>query len=159
MLKADQLKPFALFDDISDHHLQRLMNLGLAQHYSSGITLFQENSYHHTFYLVVEGLVGLDIHLPRRKPKRILTITSGEILAWSSILSDGSMTTSAVTLAPTQLIAWPADKLMQLCKEDHEVGFLMMQRVAQALSRRLSSTRLQLLDMLVETEPRLRPVV
>jgi CRP/FNR family cyclic AMP-dependent transcriptional regulator len=157
MPTADQLQSLALFDGISDRHLQRLASLGLVQHYGTGTTLFQENSYHHTFYLVLEGTVALDIHVPRRKPKRILTVSAGDILAWSAILSDGRMTTSAVTLAPTQLIAWPADKLMQLCKDDHEVGFLIMHRVAQALSRRLSSTRLQLLDMLVETEPMPRP--
>lgn len=158
MLSADQLKSLALFDGISDRHLHRLASLGLVQHFGTATTLFHENSYHHTFYLVLEGAVALDIHLPRRKPKRILTVGAGDILAWSTILSDGRMTTSAVTLAPTQLIAWPAEKLLRLCEDDHEIGFLIMNRVAQALSRRLSSTRLQLLDMLVDTEPLPRPV-
>lgn len=154
MLTADLLRTVPLLQGIRHDHLQMLADMGVMQHYSSQTTIFQENSLHRTFYLVVEGTIALDIHLPRRIPKRILTVGAGEILAWSAILSDGRMTTSAATLAPTQVIAWPASQLLKLCEDNHEIGFLIMQRIAQALSRRLTATRLQLLDMYEEIEPR-----
>lgn len=157
MISLGLIKHLSFLHGLTDRHLQQLANLGLLQQYSAGSRLFQEKSPHHTFYLVVEGSVALDIHLPRRRHKRILTIGTGEMLAWSAILSDGRMTTSAVTLTPTQLIAWPAESLMQLCQSDHEIGFMFMQQIAQALSKRLTATRLQLLDMLGELEPVPRP--
>lgn len=147
------LRTVPLLEGMSDHHLHRLAASAVVQHYASSTTLFQENMSHHTFYLVVEGTVALDIHIPRRGLKRVLSVGPGEILAWSALLGNGVMTTSAVTIVPATLIAWPAEKFLALCQADHEIGFLMMQRIAQALSRRLTATRLQLLDMYAENEP------
>lgn len=147
------LRSATLLQGISESHLQKLAASAVARHYSAGTTLFQENAAHPAFYLVVEGSVALDIHIPRQSPRRVMSVGRGEILAWSAILGNGVMTTSAITTFPTSVIAWPAQKLLALCQSDHEIGFLVMQRIAQALSRRLTATRLQLLDMLAENEP------
>lgn len=147
------LQNVTLLQGIGASHLQKLASLAVAQHYAPGVTLFHENALHHTFYLVVEGSLALEIHIPRRGTKRVLSVEPGEILAWSSILGNGTMTTSAITTAVTSVIAWPAQQLLTLCETEHEIGFLVMQRIAQALSRRLTATRLQLLDMFAEIEP------
>lgn len=147
------LRSARLLHGITDSHLRKLAAQAVEQHYAAGTALFQENAHHRTFYLVVEGAVALDIRIPHRGTTRMLSVGPGEILAWSAILADSIMTTSAITTAPTSVIAWPADQLLALCQSDHEVGFLVMQRIAQALSRRLTATRLQLLDMFAETEP------
>lgn len=154
MLTAEFLQAIPLLHDLQISHLRQLASLAVLQHYNANTTIFQENSLHRTFYLVTHGTVALDLHLPRRSPKRILTVGTGDILAWSAVLADGRMTTSAITLEPAQVVAWPAGQLLNLCEADHEIGFLFMQRIAQALSRRLTATRLQLLDMYAEIEPR-----
>lgn len=151
------LQSTRLLQGINESHLHRLERLAVEQHYALGSVLFAENSLHRTFYLIIEGSVSLDIHMPRQGPRRVLSVGPGDILAWSAILGDGRMTTSATTTTPTRLIAWPADQLLELCQNDHEIGFVFMQRIAQALSRRLTATRLQLLDMFAETEPIPRP--
>jgi CRP/FNR family cyclic AMP-dependent transcriptional regulator len=153
----ETLRSTRLLHGIAESHLHKLEKLAVEQHYSDGTVLFAENTLHRTFYLIVDGAVSLDIHVPRRGVVRVLTVGPGEILAWSAILGDGRMTTSATTTTPTRVIAWPADQLLALCQQDHEIGFVFMQRIAQALSRRLTATRLQLLDMFAETEPLPRP--
>ena len=157
MTILNTLRSSRLFQGIPDSHLKKLAVLAVEQHYATGSTLFQENAHHHTFYLVGKGIVSLDIHIPRRGPVRVLTVGPGEILAWSAILGDGTMTTSAITAEPVSVVAWPADKLLALCQADHEIGYILMQRIASALSRRLTATRLQLLDMFAESEPVPRP--
>ena len=153
----ETLRSTKLLQGIAESHLHKLEKLAVEQHYAEGTILFAENALHRTFSLIVDGAVSLDIHVPRRGMVRVLTVGPGEILAWSAILGDGSMTTSATTTTPTRVIAWPADQLLALCQNDHEIGFVFMHRIAQALSRRLTATRLQLLDMFAETEPIARP--
>lgn len=153
----ETLRSTRLLHGITESQLHKLERLAEEQHYAEGKVLFAENALHPTFYLIVDGTVMLDIHVPRRGMVRVLTVGPGEILAWSAILGDGRMTTSATTTTPTRVIAWPADQLLALCQKDHEVGFVFMQRIAQALSRRLTATRLQLLDMFAESEPTPRP--
>ncbi len=153
----ERLRSTRLLQGIAESHLHMLESLAVEQHYAEGTVFFAENDLHRTFYLIVDGAVSLDIHVPRRGLVRVLTVGPGEILAWSAILGDGRMTTSATTTTPTRVIAWPADQLLALCQYDQEIGFVFMQRIAQALSRRLTGTRLQLLDMFAETEPIPRP--
>jgi hypothetical protein len=41
-------------------------------------------------------------------------------------------------------------KLRQFCEEDHELGYIVMRRMANVVASRLLMTRLQLLDMFAD---------
>ncbi len=57
------------------------------------------------------------------------------------------MTTSAQAIDRVRLLTFPGDQIRRLSQQNHELGFFLFQRLATALSRRLLSTRLQLLDL------------
>ena len=80
------------------------------------------------------------MNVPGRGLTRILTVLSGELLAWSALLGDGRMTASAIATEPTQAIAISGRELRQFCQVDHEVGYHAMRQVASALSQRLLAT-------------------
>jgi len=48
---------------------------------------------------------------------------------------------------PGRLICMDAPKLRKLCEENHELGYVVMRRLANRDAGRLLMTRLQLLDM------------
>ncbi len=135
--------------------LDRLSEIGEFRECKAGEFLFHEGDANRDLYLVVCGHVALDMHVPGRGPVRILTLGPGDLLAWSAIIGR-RMTTSAVTLDETRLIVISADRLDEACRQDHEFGYHWMRNVAVALSRRLLATRLQLLDLFADTEPRER---
>lgn len=135
--------------------LDRLAEIGEFRECKAGIFLFHEEDANRILYLLVSGHLALDMHVPGRGPVRVLTLGPGDLLAWSAIIG-GRMTTSAVTLDETRLIAVSADRLDEACLQDHEFGYHWMRTVAVALSRRLLATRLQLLDLFADTEPRER---
>lgn len=109
--------------------------------------IFREGDVQQNLYVISSGHVALEMNLPGRGASRILTVRSGELLAWSALLGSGRMTTSAITLEPTTAVAISGDQLQQLCQSDAEVGYHLMWQVASALSQRLVATRLQLLDL------------
>lgn len=116
--------------------------------FQPGDVIFHQSSENDTLYLICSGRVGLDMYVPARGGKRILTVSSGELLAWSSILSaDRRMTSTATALDSVRAIAINAPQLRALCERDHEVGYRVMQWLAKALAHRLTATRLQLLDL------------
>ena len=63
------------------------------------------------------------------------------------------MTATAVALEDSQLLQISAAALQNLCRQNQGVGYAVMQLAAQALSRRLTATRLQLLDLYAAAAP------
>ena len=147
------LKAIPLLQAIPERLLAKLVPLTTVERAAANRVLFTEGTLCDRIYFLAEGLVALDMHVPRRDPTRILTVGPGEVLAWSALLSDQRMTATATVLEDTCLVALAAQPLRQLCDADHEIGFALMRLMAMALSRRLLATRLQLLDLFAEAQP------
>ena len=54
---------------------------------------------------------------------------------------------AAIASTDVQVIGFDSDQVRQLCDDNHEIGYRFLESVAEALSRRLVATRLQLLDL------------
>lgn len=113
----------------------------------AGEVLFREGQVHPFFYLIISGQVILEMCIPAKFCTRILTLGSGDIVAWSALLGAGRMTATATCQEPTELIVVDGPKLRALCETDHDLGYQVMREMASALSKRLLATRLQMLDL------------
>jgi CRP-like cAMP-binding protein len=146
----EALRQLGFVADLPDRVVEELANVSALVDFPAGAALFHEGTENQFLYLVHSGHVGLDMYVPGRGRVRILSVGPGEMLAWSALLGDGRMTVSATALDDLQAVAMAAPKLRELCEADHEVGFQLMSRMAQALAHRLLATRLQLLDLFAE---------
>lgn len=133
------------------HH--SILELAQIRIFAPGDVLFTEGSLHTDFHLVIQGHVRLEMLVPNRGRVPLLTVGPGDALAWSALLSQGTMTTSAIALESVKTAAFPGIQLQQLCERQPEIGFHVMKQMAGALSRRLLATRLQLLDLFAGHEP------
>ena len=132
---------------LSDATAQKLAALLTPRDFAAGAVLFDEGTVSPWLYVIVAGEIALEMCVPARGCTRILTLGPGDLLAWSSLLGDGRMTATAIATSPARLLAASATDLKALCDADHEFGFELMRGMAQALARRLTATRLQLLDL------------
>lgn len=115
--------------------------------FSKGATIFQEGDASDLVYLIVEGEVSLTTKVPGHGQVDILTIGPGQLLGWSSLFTPKRKTAGAHTLGPTKAIAINAHKLIDLCKQNTDLGFQLMWQVADVISGRLRAAREQLLDI------------
>lgn len=127
--------------------LEALAKLATPRHAAVGEVLFREGGVNHTFFVVVRGHVTLEMCAPASMSTQLLTLGPGDILAWSALLGGETMTATATCRQPTELVAFDGQQLKALCEAEHELGYLVMRQLAQALSKRLLATRLQLLDL------------
>ncbi len=148
---SDVLRGVGFLEALSADDLAKIVGIASIEKFTTSAVLFQEGAECEFLYLVAEGSIGLDMCLPRRGCMRMLTLGPGEIVGWSALLADARMTARAVVVEDSTLVAFPAQQLQDLCDEDHDVGYVLMKQVAAALSRRLLATRLQQLDMFIET--------
>jgi len=142
-----------LLEALPDRLLAGLVPIAAVEHAEANRVLFKEGAICDRLFFVSDGIVALDMYVPRRDPTRILTVGAGDVLAWSALLSDQRMTCTATVMEDATLVSIAAQPLRQLCEADHEIGFAFMQCMSFALSRRLLATRLQLLDLFSESQP------
>lgn len=147
------LQESALGSVLDDRHLENVGQIATEVHESAGAVLFKEGSPASALWLIDSGQVALDMQVPLRGAVRILTLGPRDLLGWSSMVGDGTMSTTATVMENTGLLRIPADKLKDLCISDHSLGFAVMGFVARAVANRLRGARLQLLDLYAETEP------
>lgn len=148
-----QLGAAQFFQRLSADDREKVIAIASSRRAARGEILFREGENCETLHIVSAGLVALDMCMPRRGCTRILTVGPGELLGWSALLGEGIMTARASAVEETELIALPARDLRQLCEEDHDIGYAIMQQTAVTLSRRLLAARLQTLDVYRETLP------
>lgn len=113
----------------------------------AGDVLFNESEQHSQIYLVASGTVRLEMLTATSGRRTILSIGSGEFLAWSALIGDGVMTATAIANDDTQLVGFEVKPLRESFEQNSELGYRLMQSLSQALARRLLATRLQLLDL------------
>lgn len=137
--------------------LGQLATESTIQQARAGSVLFREGTHNQNLYLIRSGRLGLEMNVPGRGAVRILTLGPGEMAGWSALLDQGKMTASARAVRDTEVIVAAADKLRQLCETNHDFGYHLMRQMAEALSKRLVATRLQLLDLFSDAPPVIPP--
>lgn len=150
---AEELCALQFASGWSDGVVTELAAISKCVEFTSGTMIFSQDAENRDLFLLSSGRVGLDMYIPGRGAVRILTLSRGELLAWSALIGGGHMTATATALEPVRAIAIDGARLLDLCDSRHDIGYPVMKRLAWALSHRLVATRLQLLDLYAHTTP------
>ena len=148
------LRGMQALDGMRDEHIQQLATIAEDIAFPSGAIIFREGDPAADVYLLVEGSVSIEICAPSVGCRRILTVGEGELLGWSPVLEQAKLTATARTQSPTQAIRINGQQLLALFEEDPRFGYEFMRRAALAVAKRLSATRLQLLNVYGTEMPR-----
>jgi len=132
----------------------KLAELAVPRDLSQGEVVFQEGQTHDRIYLVESGHVRLEMSVPGGMPIPMITVGPGEFLGWSPLFGHKTMTASAIATETTRCWSFSGEQLRKLCETQHDIGYHVMKQLAIELSKRLTATRLQVLDMYAEHEPK-----
>ncbi len=145
------LKKIPWFERLEPEHFNKLAEIASIRYVEAGEQIFREGEKEDNLYVVIEGRVGLDIFIPHRGRIRLATIEPMEVVGWSSVTPQvHQRTASAFVVLNGSLVVLNSEKLRQLCEEDHDLGYLVMRRLANVIASRLMTTRLQLIDMFAD---------
>jgi len=127
-------------------HIDKLASLASEIRFDRDHVLFREGDESSEFYLIVTGLVALEIAAPGHT-FRVQTLFAGDELGWSALLMGSGKHFQARVLDRVDALAFEGEELLAACREDTHFGFILMQRLLAVVAGRLQATRLQLLDM------------
>lgn len=136
------------FRELKPEYFEELVRISTLVVAEEGEELFKEGDQQDFVYIVMEGRVALEIFVPHRGRVRILTAEPLDIIGWSSVTPVvRQRTANGRVIVRSKLIAINAGLLRELCEQNHELGYIVMRRIANVIASRLMTTRLQLLDM------------
>jgi CRP-like cAMP-binding protein len=140
------LKHHPFVAEFEPRHVEKLATLAREVRFERDQTLFREGDECTEFYLIVTGLVALEIVAPGHT-FRVQTLFAGDELGWSALLMGRGKHFQARTLERVDALAFEGAELLAACHEDTLFGFILMQRLLGVVAERLQATRLQVLDM------------
>ncbi|MEU4689894.1 cyclic nucleotide-binding domain-containing protein [Actinoplanes sp. NPDC023714] len=132
------LRP-ALLTELAEH--------AIAMHYPDDYRIFSESDPANRFWLIEDGTVALDLHVPGRGAQVFETIGPGTVLGWSWLFPPYRWQFGAVARGPVQAIEFGAEAVRERCARDPEFGYAILSRIVPVLGDRLRTARLRLLDL------------
>lgn len=149
MVPVEALAQTPMFQSLSHAELADIAELSHRLDFEPGAAIFVEGRQADRLYILEEGKVVLEMKVeagPDEPPRHTIidVLSPGETFAWSSLVEPYTFTLSARCVKRCKVIAIDALGLRQLMQGDAALGFVILQRLAGIISRRLRDTREQL---------------
>jgi CRP-like cAMP-binding protein len=132
--------------EFEPRHVEKLASLAHDVRFERGQVIFHEGDDCSEFYLIVNGLVSLELVAPGHT-FRVQTLFAGDELGWSALLMGSGKQFQARALERVDALAFEGVDLLAACREDTAFGYALMSRLLAVVASRLQATRVQLLDM------------
>jgi CRP-like cAMP-binding protein len=132
---------------LSLHARARLADCARLMTYPAAAVLLREGDETGLFAILVRGRVALRMRVPERGPVTILTVEPGDVVGWSALVPPHRSTSTAVISEPSTLLVFEPKRLREVLEHDLPLAATLYPRLLEAIGRRLSATRNQLLDL------------
>ncbi|HEY3443090.1 MAG TPA: cyclic nucleotide-binding domain-containing protein [Paludibaculum sp.] len=141
------LKTHPFLGGLAEHHLHSLVSCAKNVRFEDGDYLSREGEQADVFYLIREGEVAVEIRLPEKGGIRVDTLGADDILGWSWIIAPYVWHYDTRAVGVVRALVLDAKCLRNKSEADHDLGYELLKRFAPLIEQRLSSTRMQLLDV------------
>jgi CRP/FNR family transcriptional regulator, cyclic AMP receptor protein len=143
-LQAIEAHPFVA--EFKPEQRTRLASMTKEVHFEPDQIIFHEGDDYSVFYLLVEGMVALELDVPGHL-LRVQTLYGGDVFDWSALLPHAGKHFQARALDRVTALAIEGADLLASFRSEPEFGLAFVLRLMDVVSERLRATRLQLLDM------------
>ncbi len=143
----DLLAAHPFLHGLQDDQLARLSAWSHKSQFHAGARIFSEGGRADRFWLIRDGRISLDAHVPGRGPVVIETLGPGTVLGWSWMFPPYQWHFGATAVEPTYTVEMDGPGVRRLCDSDPELGYAVTRRFTQVVVERLQATRVRLLDL------------
>jgi CRP-like cAMP-binding protein len=147
MSELDLLKTHPFCRGLSKAQVEALAPLAHLVRFPEGAFVFREASEADVLYLVVQGRVVLEQHVPGKGDVQLESLTGGDILGLSWLFPGGRWVLDARATQPTEAVALEAKSLHRLMDREPGLGLVLAKHIIGQLYQRLERVRLQRLDV------------
>ena len=170
MSDKNLLQGFKFFSDLTPEALDKIASKIEVLEFDTDEIVFRFEDPAEHFYGLIEGGVELSLIFTDRVLKTEIeyekavharmvdqerqivvdAVQPAQVFGWASIIGSGSRTVTARCTEPSRIFAIPAAELMAMFDADHTMGYLLIKRMADIVSKRLKNRTEKLIETWVE---------
>ncbi len=147
------IQDHAFFFGLEPAHLDMIAECASGLDLDTDHVLFREGEPANAFYLIEQGRVAVEAHVPGDGNVLVQVLGPGDVLGWSWLFPPFSWHFQARTLEPVRAVKLDGGHLLGLAEKNKEFGYRLMKRVARVVIQRLQSTRKKMLASDVAAHP------
>ena len=157
MAEAGILERADIFSDLTAEQLDKICIVCQEVVYFQGELIFAENSPSTEFYVILEGEVAIEIdpdlivnHETDHPPGTVAILHPGQSFGEVALVDQGLRSASARCNTMTcKVVAVSRENLMEILKEDPEMGFTIMTNLARELCFKIRLSNFNLREALL----------
>jgi CRP/FNR family cyclic AMP-dependent transcriptional regulator len=151
------LETIPWFRDLDAAQIKRLAQISHMVYLDAGQELFREGELFHqdergdNIYIIINGKVTLDIIVPLHGRLIVFKAEPLDVLGWSCMTPVvRQRTASAVAIEASSVLVIDGDGIQKICEEDHDIGYIVMKRLANVVASHYLTARIQLCDLIAK---------
>ena len=154
MVSRDTLAGMDLFRGLPADGLGAIAAMCREETFPAKTVFFAVDRPADNMYLLLEGSVGLTIEpVPTSPPLTISVLNArGQLFGWSAIVGPSNYTATAQAMTDVQAIVMDGHALMKYLEQHPTVGVVVLKRLAQLISLRMSELRRLLTETIRDYE-------
>ena len=127
---------------------ERILKLFRMEDHPAGEVIFQQGGAADRLYLLASGRVEIRFKPYDGEPLTVSVIESGGIFGWSAALGRSSYTSGAFCTETGRSFSIRGRDLRRIYEEHPATGVILLERLAEVIALRLTSTRAHVLELL-----------
>ena len=135
------------FNGMDEEHLAEVVRDAREVIFQAGEVIFYERTPANCFFVIKEGEVALESHVPEDGPLFVEKIGPGDVLGWSWLVAPYLWQFTARAVTRTKAIVLNGAHLLGLCERDCAFGYALMKRITRLIIARLQATRKRMLEL------------
>jgi len=133
--------------DLGKTRLERMAEVATLEEYAAGTLLFREGDPADDPRIIISGLISLMINVPHQGEMLVNSVTDGDLLGFSALLSKHRWRSSARVSQNTRCLRFQGEALRELMEMDHELGYQILRVAFRVATDRMGDGFLQILDV------------
>jgi CRP-like cAMP-binding protein len=150
MVSKKDLKEIALFQDLTDPMLERLVPMTRTESLDERQIIYEEGTAAKELYCLKRGKVLLEAELAPGVIISLSAIKPGYSFGWASFFPAATHGSYAVCGEPSDILAISGKEFVALLDADPKMGYLVMQKSAKILENRLEHRTQQFLKVITK---------
>ena len=131
------LKDLPVFQTLTESELMNVERIVHRRRFAAGEVIIRAHALRSGMYIVKSGSVDVVRPMSSGIFQKVGHLEVGDLLGEFAILDDSPRSTSIVAAEPSELLGFFKPDLMDLVETDPRLGFKIVLRVAQMMTRRL----------------------
>ena len=145
------LASLPLFQGLPKKDVKRFASLADVMDIAEGEYLFGQGEPADRLFIMLEGEVEIRYNPGDGGALTVTSLERGGVFGWSAVLGRAAYTSGAICTRPGKAISVVGDRFREMCEQHPNTGVLIIERLAEVIAGRLSSTREAVSQVLHDT--------